>query len=67
MNRIIPKQSVYLTQTADLPIEERVFVKEVVGHNATNEFFRDATDKEVAMWVEYKSKIEKEMEVIYEH
>lgn len=63
MNRIIPKQSVYLTQTADLPIEERVFVKEVVGNNATDEFFRDATDEEVALWVEYKSKIEKEMEV----
>jgi hypothetical protein len=63
MNRIIPKQGIYLTQTADLPIEERVFVKEVVGNNATDEFFRDATDEEVAMWVEYKSKIEKEMEV----
>lgn len=63
MNRMIPKQSVYLTQTADLPIEERVFVKEVVGNNATEEFFRDATDEEVVMWEEYKSRIEQEMEV----
>lgn len=62
MNRIVPKQGVYLTQTADLPIEERLFVKEVVGNNATEEFFRDATDEEVVMWEEYKSRIEQEME-----
>ena len=63
MNRIVPKQGIYLTQTADLPIEERVFVKEVIGNNATEEFFRDATEEEVAMWGKYKSRIEQEMEV----
>ena len=46
----------YLTQRADLPIEERIFVKEISGVNATEEYFREATDAEVAEWEEYKRK-----------
>lgn len=48
----------YLTQVADLPIEERLFVREISGVNATEEYFREATDAEVAEWEEYKRKQE---------
>lgn len=48
----------YLTQNADLPIEERLFVREISGVNATDEYFREATDAEVAEWEEYKKKQE---------
>ena len=48
----------YLTQRADLPIEERIFVKEISGVNATTEYFQEATDEEVAEWEEYKRKQE---------
>ena len=39
----------YLTQRADLPIEERIFVKEISGVNATEEYFREATDEEIKL------------------
>lgn len=51
----------YLTQRAELPIEERIFVKELTGINATEEYYREATDAEVAEWEEYKRKQEKEL------
>lgn len=51
----------YLTQVADLPIEERLFVREISGVNATTEYFREATDAEVAEWEEYKRKQEENL------
>lgn len=51
----------YLTQRAELPIEERIFVKEVTGINATEEHYREATDAEVAEWKEYRRKQEEEL------
>lgn len=51
----------YLTQVADLPIEERIFVREISGINATEEYFREATDEEVAEWEEYKRKQEENL------
>lgn len=51
----------YLTQRAELPIEERIFVKEVTGINATEKHYREATDAEVAEWEEYKRKQEEEL------
>ena len=51
----------YLTQRADLPIEERIFVKEISGVNATEEYFREATDAEVAEWEEWKRKQEENL------
>ena len=50
-----------LTQRAELPIEERIFVKELTGINATEEHYREATDAEVAEWEEYKRKQEEEL------
>lgn len=51
----------YLTQRAELPIEERIFVKEVTGINASEEHYREATDAEVAEWEEYKRKQEEDL------
>lgn len=51
----------YLTQQAELPIEERIFVKELTGINATEEHYREATEAEVAEWEEYKRKQEEEL------
>lgn len=58
MNTIKAKDGKYLTQASELPIEERIFVKEISGVNATDEYFREATDAEVAEWEEYKRKQE---------
>jgi hypothetical protein len=64
MNTLDKKEGVYYTQMADdLPIEERVFFREGKGVSATSEYFRIATDAEVAEvaeWEEYKRKQEEE-------
>lgn len=49
----------YLTQKADLPIEERTFFKVAVGANI-REYYREATDAEIAEWEEYKQRMEEE-------
>ena len=46
----------WLTQVADLPIEERGFFKELTGVKATIEYFREATDAEVAEWEALKER-----------
>jgi hypothetical protein len=48
----------WLTQRADLPIENRGFWKELKGTIATLEYFREATNEEVDEWEEYKRKLE---------
>lgn len=61
MNKIKANEGKYLTQVADLPIEERIFVKEISGVNATSEYFREATEQEVAEWEEWKRKQEENL------
>jgi hypothetical protein len=61
MNTMKANEGKWLTQRADLPIEERIFVKEITGINATEEYYREATDAEVAEWEEYKRKQEEEL------
>lgn len=61
MNKITAKEGKYLTQVAELPIEERMFVREVSGIIATSEYFRDASDAEVAEWEEWKRKQEENL------
>lgn len=58
MNKITAREGKCLTQVTELPIEERMFVREVSGIIATSEYFREATDAEVAEWEEYKRKQE---------
>lgn len=58
MNKITAKEGKYLTQVAELPIEERMFVREVSGIIATSEYFREATSEEIAEWEEYKRRQE---------
>lgn len=60
MNTMKAMKGRYLTQRAELPIEERIFVKELTGINA-EEHYREATDAEVAEWKEYKRKQEEEL------
>lgn len=57
MERIESKK--YLTQKADLPIEERSFFKTAVGA-AISEYYREATEEELAQWEELKRKQEEE-------
>ena len=56
MNTMKAQEGKWLTQVADLPIEERGFFKELTGVKATSEYFREATDEEVAEWEELKNK-----------
>ena len=58
MNKMKANEGKWLTENADLPIEERGFFKELIGIKATDEYFREATDAEVAEWEEYKRKQE---------
>ena len=59
MNTMKAQEGGYLTQIAyDIPIEERIFVKALTGVKATYEYYREATDAEVAEWEEYKKKQE---------
>ena len=60
MNTMKANEGKYLTQVADLPIEERIFVKEISGVNATEEYFREATEQEVTEWEEWKKQQETE-------
>lgn len=62
MNTLKRIDGVIYTQNIDnIPIEERVFVKEVVGVSATSEYYRPATTDELAEWEEYKKKQEEEL------
>ena len=56
MNKITAREGKCLTQVAELPIEERMFVREVSGIIATSEYFREATESEISEWEEYKRK-----------
>ena len=58
MNTMKANEGKYLTQVADLPIEERIFVREISGINATSEYFREATEQEVAEWEALKERTE---------
>jgi hypothetical protein len=58
MNTLKANEGKWLTQNTYLPIEERGFFKELTGIKATSEYYREATDAEVAEWEEYKSKQE---------
>ena len=61
MNRLPRLKDGYYTQVAtDIPIEERTFAKEVAGVRATKEYFRLATQDEIAQWEELKRKKEEE-------
>jgi hypothetical protein len=65
MNTLQADKGKYLTQIADdLPIEERIFVRKVSGVRATKEYFRIATEAEVAEWEEYKRKQEEEYQAM---
>lgn len=55
----------YYTQVAtDIAIEERVFAKEIAGVRATKEYFRLATQDEIAQWEELKRKQEEEHQAL---
>lgn len=50
----------YLTQKADLPIEDRSFFKIGIGASISD-YYREATDEELAQWEELKKKQAEEM------
>lgn len=61
MNKLKSLDKGYYTQTAEVAIEERIFVKEVAGMKATKEYFRIATDAEVSEWEDLKKKQAEDM------
>ena len=63
MNTMKANEGKWLTQVADLPIEERGFFKELTGVKATYEYFREATTDEIEAWEEYKRKQEEFVEL----
>jgi hypothetical protein len=67
MNNLKRLDKGYYTQTAEVAIEERIFVKEVAGMKATKEYFREATEEELAQWEELKKKQEEEHQAMMGH
>ena len=62
MNELIANEGGYLTQIAyDIPIEERIFVKKLIGVKATYEYYRESTTDEIEAWEEYKRRQEEEL------
>ena len=53
MNELKAKDNGYLTQVAEVEINERIFVKAVCGVYATAEYWREATPQEIEAWQEY--------------
>lgn len=47
----------YITERADMPIEERSFYTEVTGINATWENYREATEEEVRYWNDFLARL----------
>lgn len=54
----------YLTQSDDVAIEERVFLKTIRVNDGSIALYREATDAEVAEWEEYKRKQEEELALL---
>lgn len=68
MNTLKKKAGVYYTQNVrELPIEERVFFREGTGVSATGEYYRIATQEEIAAWEDFKRKKEEELNAITEN
>lgn len=60
MNSITANEGGFLTQKAnDIPIEERIFVKKLIGVKATSEYYREATSVEIQEWKEYLANFKK--------
>jgi hypothetical protein len=57
MNTIKATEGGYLTERADMPIEERAFYTEVTGISATWDNYREATTEEVQYWQNFLSKL----------
>ena len=58
MKELKAKEGYYLTQSADVAENERVYVTAIKGANVNEADWREATDAEVAEWEEYKKKQE---------
>ena len=57
MNKLQRLSEGYYTQVEEVAtIEDRIFVKEIAGVRATTEYFRMATDEELAAWEALKKK-----------
>ena len=57
MDKIIDK-GVFFTQSAELPIEERVFFRQAIGIGVNDGRFREATAEELEAKVQYERKME---------
>jgi hypothetical protein len=61
MNKLQQKDDIFYTQNIEtLPIEERLFLREICGVSATNENYRVATEQEIEEWKEYQKRQEEE-------
>ena len=67
MEKIQAKEGMWLTQSADIPDEERVFTDSVfLAVNDSRERWRDVTDQEKKEWEQRMDAIIEEEEEAYE-
>ena len=58
MKEIISRKGYFLTQSAEVANEDRIFITAIKGENVNEADWREATEQEVAEWEEYKRKQE---------
>lgn len=58
MNKLQQKDSIFYTQNIEtLPIEERLFLREICGVSATSEYYRVATQQEIEDYKQYQKNL----------
>ena len=63
MKEIKAKEGYFLTQSAEVANEERIYVSAVKGANVNEDDWREATIEEVAAWKEWNEENNKTIEI----
>lgn len=63
MKEIKAKEGYFLTQSAEVANEERIYVSAIKGVNVNEDDWREATIEEVEAWKEWKEENNKTIEI----
>lgn len=63
MKEIKAKEGYFLTQSAEVANEERIYISAIKGVNVNEDDWRDATSEEVAAWKEWNEENNKAIEI----
>ena len=63
MKEIKAKEGYFLTQSAEVANEERIYISAIKGVNVNEDDWRDATSEEVAAWKEWNEENNKTIDI----